>query len=453
MKVYLNTEIARREVLGNLLLAALLAVRGHYAVLIHQEDTFALRAASKRRGVVFHTKSLNYSSGWISLHSALHEIGFIITSHDQEGSGPTNMRNFVASRYCSKNLEIAEAVFAWTEDERKWIEELFPFFSERVYLTGSPRVDVWQNTFRGFGDHLRRDSPYILLTPSIPINVEPQYWKMFDGAMSTGYFGQNSDRQAEEVMQEILDSLASQIPFCRIALKMLREFPSHRLVIRPRPDESKEAWTTMLRVLGASRDELVRIQITHDGPLEEWIHGASLVINATSTAGFNALVSEVPVIVFGESQTAFGRIGRRCESEDEVVSASLEALEDPKKFVKSYSGVGRGLTFQRADKTKYLAADKIIARWLKHSHGHEDSRLGIEDFLLWFEPGLVRRGIRNFLNLLSGKPRITIPDASVVTITRDEVSRQLKVISEALGIEEDIRFQIRGRRNVVVFPV
>lgn len=453
MKIYLNTEIAIREVLGNLLLGAMLAARGHHTVLMHQEDNFVLRAPKKRRGVVFHTKSLNYSSGWIGLHSALRSIGYIITSHDQEGSGTLDMRNFVAGRYCVENLALTEAVFAWTKDEKVWLDKLFPSFSGRVFVTGSPRTDVWKSAFEDFGAHLETAGPYILLTPSIPLNIEPQYWRIFETDMLAGGFGALTKEQVDIRMTDLLDNLATHIPFCRIALSLLEEFPSHRVFIRPRPDEKHEAWTTMLRVIGGSDSQLARIFLTNDGPLEEWIHGASLVINATSTAGLNALVSETPLIVFGHATSPFNRMGYRCESEDEVISAAREALSRPERFVKSYRATDPGLVFHRPEEPNYFAAESMVSRWLKHSEGNLDSKLGFEDFLLWFQPGFVRRSIKNFLNLWSKAPQITIPPASVLPLKREDIARQLEVIARALGIEGDIKFQIRGRRNLVIFPV
>lgn len=453
MKIYLNTEIATREVLGNLLLGAMLAARGHHTVLIHQEDNFVLRAPKKRRGVVFHTKSLNYSSGWIGLHSALRSIGYIITSHDQEGSGTRDMRNFVAGRYCVENLALTEAVFAWTKDEKFWLDKLFPSFSENVFVTGSPRTDVWKSAFRNLGDHLKTPGPYILLTPSVSLNVEPQYWRTFEAKMSTGGFGSKTQNGVDEVMQEILDSLSTQIPFCRMSLKLADLFPSHRVIIRPRPDESHDAWLTLLSVLGASDSQLSRVLIDNQGALEEWIHGASLVINATSTAGLNALFSETPLIVFGDTTSPFNRMGYRCESEDEVISAARKALSRPERFVKSYRGTDPGLVFHPPEQPDYLAAEAMVSRWLKHSDGNLDSKLGFEDFLLWFQPGFVRRSIKNFLNFWTRAPQITIPPSSVLPLKREDIARQLEVIARALGIEGDLKFQIRGRQNLVIFPI
>lgn len=452
MKIYLNTEIAIREVLGNLLLGAMLAARGHHTVLIHQEDNFVLRAPKKRRGVVFHTKSLNYSSGWIGLHSALRRIGYIITSQDQEGSGPRDMRNFVAGRYCVENLALTEAVFAWTKDEKFWLDKLFPSFSNRVVVTGSPRTDVWKSAFKDFGAHLEAAGPYILLTPSIPLNVEPQYWRMFETTMSTGGFGSKTQNGVDETMQYILDSLSTQIPFCRMSLKLADLFPSHRVIIRPRPDESHDAWLTLLSVLGASDSQLSRVLIDNQGALEEWIHGASLVINATSTAGLNALFSETPLIVFGDTTSPFNRMGYRCESEDEVISAAREALSRPERFVKSYRATDPGLVFHRPEEPNYFAAESMVSRWLKHSEGNLDSKLGFEDFLLWFQPGFLRQNVKNFLNFWSRTPQKPFPRSSFLPLKREEIARQLEVIARTLGVEGNINFQVRGRRNVVIFP-
>lgn len=446
-------EIVKRELLSNLLVAVILALRGHYSVLIHPEDNFVLRWARKQHGVVFHTKSLNYSPGWIGLHRVLQKKGFVITSHDQEGSTPPDARHYVDTRYCKENLELADTVFVWGEGERFWLEKLFPDFSRILVPSGSPRLDIWRSTFQALGNHRVKEGPYILLTPTVGMNVEPQYWRQFlRDSESTG-LGEDLARDSDIRMTSLIRGLSTVLPFCRLAIGLLKDFPEHRIILRPRPGESHNAWVHMLRIVGASQPEIDRISVMNEGPLEEWVHGASLVINSMSTAGLVAFVADVPLIVFGPSEGVVAGLGFRCEVENHVLSAAHRAINSPISFVENYRAVGQAIVEENFYRGDSFSAEAMIAAWSEHSQGSRDSRLGTQDSFLWFQPGLLRRGLRNILNLLSGAPRITIPDASVEPINRKDVARQVEIIAKALNVQEKLKVQVRGRRNIVVYPV
>ena len=78
MKVYIVTEIMSRELIGNLILGALLAARGHIAIILNQEDAFTLSHGSVSGTTIFHAKSLHFSAERIIQHKKLHKDGFII---------------------------------------------------------------------------------------------------------------------------------------------------------------------------------------------------------------------------------------------------------------------------------------------------------------------------------------------------------------------------------------
>ena len=84
MNIYILTEITKRELDPNILLALIAAQKG-YTVFISNMDTIEYLSSKKLiTNGIFHTKSLVHDQRKQNLHTNLYNSGFKITSVDEE---------------------------------------------------------------------------------------------------------------------------------------------------------------------------------------------------------------------------------------------------------------------------------------------------------------------------------------------------------------------------------
>ena len=117
MNIYLHTEIVSRELDSKLLLAVLAASKGHEVVVAgFGEIINGIKTGILKPGI-FHTKSLTPGKIKIDRHQKLIDLGFGVTSIDEEGGFLLNDQNsFVKRRFSEKTINQASAVFGWGRD-------------------------------------------------------------------------------------------------------------------------------------------------------------------------------------------------------------------------------------------------------------------------------------------------------------------------------------------------
>ena len=151
MNIYLHLEVVARELDYKLMLAVLAASRGHEVIISDQE--YILKGLKRKllNPGIFHTKSLTPGKIKILKHSKIINSGCKITSIDEEGGlVDYGYDRMAKGRYSKKTIEQASAVFTWGPEDFKALKKYYPNQMNKIYMTGSPRVDLWRPNLSDF---------------------------------------------------------------------------------------------------------------------------------------------------------------------------------------------------------------------------------------------------------------------------------------------------------------
>ena len=454
LKVYIVTEILSRELIGNLLLAALLASRGHIAIILSQEDAFSLSSGSISGTTIFHAKSIHYAPERIRDHARLRDQGFLLTSQDQETFAPhRNLASQVSERFCEENLELFERIYVWSDAEADEFRRQFPEYSQEVLVTGSPREDTWGKRFRPLSPEHNRVRKRILIVPSAgTANHRMRHWEMM--AHKKSVIGPGTLPVVFDVMMEdLVDELRSQLVLCRLALRLADEFPDCDVVIQPKRLEILESWKQMLYAVDELDGTRENLTLETSRVLEESVHGADLVINSLSTAGIIALIGQVPLISIGPTFSFVSEIGMKIQPDDDFVSTVKQALADPEGFIDGYEVRSRKRLGRRVRRpTDTLAAMQIVKDLESLDSENGISKLTYRDFLLYFAPGSVRRAAAAIKSLLTLKLPVRPFSEMVMTVSQSRVNDLLDRLCRGLGANLAVKASVAGGRSIIVRP-
>jgi len=454
LKVYIVTEIMSRELIGNLMLAALLAERGHVAIVLNQEDSFVLGRGSVSGTTIFHTKSLHYAEERISQHKELRADGFIITSMDQE----TSMLNPGASevlsrRFCKENLEVAARVYTWSQFEMMELSKLFPTVAEKFTDVGSPRMDLWSPRFRGLGGLLPETRRRILLTPSVILNSSVRHWDHMAIAKSVSHPANPLHQYHSESFEGHAYELRSQVFFSKLALKIADEFPDCDVILQPKKNEIKEAWVRSLYSLDTTGDgSRPNIYIEYSRILEESIHGSDVVVNSNSTAGLTALLGRVPLVSFGPTESIASQLGARVDNIEKGFARVIKALADPEGFMSSYEAKNLKMLGDRISVSGFRLAGEKIAEDMENFDSGIRSGLTVRDYLLYLYPGTIRRFFGVLKSMMRLRPAVLAHPEKVAKISQERADELLTKIVDGIGRDLKVKAVVAGARNIVVTP-
>jgi len=454
VKIYLVTEILPREIIGNLLLASLLASRGHFAIILNQEDAFVLSSKSVSGTTIFHTKSIHYAPERVLQHKKLRDQGFLITSQDQETfSVVRDVAARVSERFCEENLHLVDRCFVWSEFEAAEISRQFPKHASKIAVTGSPREDIWGKRFRSLAGNQSSGRKCILIVSNNDgMNHRLRHWEQM--LMIKSVIGSETDPAVfDHYVEDVVDGLRSQLRLSRVALKLADEFRDCKVVIQPKKNEIVDSWWQTLQAVDKGNGTRANLFIDNSKFLEESIHGSDVVINSNSTAGLTALLGSVPLISLGPTFSFIGEIGLQLEREEDVVSAVGQALDDPKGFISQYEALSRSKLGGRVrHPSATMAADEIVKELESLDSKNARSRLTYRDALLYFAPGSFRRLAYAIKSLMNLKPPVRPHSEMLTTISQSRVNELLAHVYSGLGTDLGVKASVRGRRNIVVRP-
>ena len=196
MNIYIHCEIVSRELDSKLLLAILAASKGHEVIISDIESIEKGLNRGLLKPGIFHTKSLTPSKIKILRHKAFIEVGCKITSIDEEGGlVNTHLENFTKTRYSSETLKSASAIFVWGKDDFNALKNIFPEYLSKIYMTGSPRIDLWKKMFN---DHtynytsIKHKRPFLIISSNLAFaNGIDLFHKKIEYLKNTGYDKRN----------------------------------------------------------------------------------------------------------------------------------------------------------------------------------------------------------------------------------------------------------------------
>jgi len=151
MNIYIGIEIKIRELYSRLLLAAEAAERGHSVVIGCKSETVDLARQGVLKPGIVYDKSITPSGKNILIFRELAERGHKLTAQDEEhGLFYESYDKFATQRFSKETLSLVTTYFCWGQYDERSLNSIFPSFSDKIVVSGSPRVDLWRAEFGSF---------------------------------------------------------------------------------------------------------------------------------------------------------------------------------------------------------------------------------------------------------------------------------------------------------------
>lgn len=370
MNIYLHVEISSRELDSKLLLASIAAARGHQVVIC---DMTSLMLGVNKRGFepgVVHTKSLTPSEKKILRHSKIIEHGHMITSIDEESglAEHVDYERFSRKRCSCDTLQQASAAFGWGRDDTRALKSVYPDYADRIFMTGSPRVDICLPRFRDYWDAPKGlpGRPYLLIPSNMGLaNGVRKFKDVVRGDRAAGYYDRDPDmfRLRFGRISEEFKLMSYFVEAVQMLSTTSSEFD---IVVRPHPVEDVDAWKAFL-------EGVPNVHVIREGSINAWIHNAFAVMHNGCTTAFESTISGKPVITYKPFEQEYeliepNRLGTMVSNLDDLKNVVEEA------FSKHIASQGEPasqdvLPEHLRDKilvdNERLASEKIVDVWEK----------------------------------------------------------------------------------------
>jgi surface carbohydrate biosynthesis protein len=231
-----------------------------------------------------------------------HNLGHTNVAWDEEALVHLPPDTYFSRRLSPDALAHVSHLFAWGEDNA----ELWRSYPELpagmpIHSTGNPRNDLLRPEIRTyyekevneirstFGDFILINTNFNhvnaflpgrnLFVPTDKPGEEPKFGRAARGMTRDYAEGLRRFKQATfEGFQKLIPVLE-------------KAFPSHRIIVRPHPTESHEAYRQIA-------EQCERVEVTNKGNVVSWLIAARALIHNGCTTGVEAYVMRVPAISY-----------------------------------------------------------------------------------------------------------------------------------------------------------
>lgn len=366
MIIYLHVEIASRELDSKLLLAVIGASRGHQ-VLIADSGTImsAVRKGHLEPGIL-HTKSLTPRDNKIASNQTLLDNGFLVTSLDEEGGLiDYGYEHFARTRYSSRTMEQAGAIFGWGFEDTHTLKRRFPDHAAKIHRTGSPRVDLWKPSFAEYWAVPKGSpkKPFLLVSANMGLanNMRPVHERI-KLENSSGLVVDDLDRVVER-LGATAEDFRKIAAFVEAIRHLATDNDDYEIVLRPHPTESIDAWVVFL-------DGMPNVHVLRNDSITPWVNSAFAVMHNSCTTAIEATISGTPVVSYLPFEQAYARdlpndLGHRVESLIDL-NRTVRALFENSQSKDPKGSVGpmpQAITTKIHLDDEELAAEKMMKAW------------------------------------------------------------------------------------------
>ncbi len=286
-RAILPCEIKSREFDSKLLLACFLAERGWSSVVGSRNDIHLKLHTFKRS--VYLGKDVRFSSGTIV--TMLRLLGHRFVAMDEEAQFFLSRERYRKARVDGYVLSHAEELYAWGPENALAWKEAPTYHGQPIHLTGNGRIDLLRPELRGLyaertAELKKRYGNFILVNTNfgainhffgnLSVSVSENDKEPVTRAHANGYLLHR--QKLFQAFVELMPALAAQ-------------FPKTRIVLRPHPGESPEAWREILKVHP-------NVEINMEGSVVPWILASKALVHNGCTTGLEAYVLGETVIAY-----------------------------------------------------------------------------------------------------------------------------------------------------------
>ena len=292
MNIYILTEITKRELDSNLLLACL-AANNNFNVLISNHATIKLlNDKNLLKEGLFHTKSLVHGDKKKELHEALKKNNIKISSIDEEaGLVLKDLTSFSKARFTEDDFKVADKIFCWGKHDHETLDNLFKNSKSKLILSGSHRFDMMREEFKEYWNYSKDKIKKITISGNFNlVNGYVHKSKIISELDKQGYFNR-SEKYKQELMNIIEDTEKKFHKFIEMLNTVIQHFPNEYFHLRPHPLEKIETWERHF-------SKFKNVNISKEGNINEQMVNSKLLIHNSCTSAFHSFFYNIPTISY-----------------------------------------------------------------------------------------------------------------------------------------------------------
>lgn len=455
MNIYLHIEILVRELDSNLLLACLAAKRGHQVFISNLSDLDTGLKMGLISPGVFHTKSLTPNNKKIDKHQTLKDKGFAITSIDQEANlSDYGYDRFAKTRYSKKSIDQVSAVFCWGLEDTESIKKMYPQFSSKIFMTGSPRVDLWRPTFRDYWNKSEKLSqkPFLLISSNMGLTDYTSWFDRLKFMKEAGYVERDPDTYKREFKMRSDDYKRSIALIDAITYLGNNNEDKFDIIFRPHPTENVDEWNFLLK-------EIPNVKVIREGAINKWVNNSFAILHSGCTTALEATVSQKPVITFDPFKPSLylgqlaNKLGYRVETFEDILKTANMLFKDNKKpieknfFEKDFEKINSKIYIDQ----NILASEKIINIWEDIFRNGNTKSSNWKKLKLVLKMKGFRDSIgRNLQKFFPSNFKRFKQDTKFSFIKKDDIVERIQILRNILKIEEKLECELISNRVILI---
>ena len=326
--IYIPIEIKARELISKLFFIANNINQDFVFFIGNKLD--ARRAASLLGKGIYFYKSINwYDTQHIK---SIKKKGNKYISLDEEGgatqSDEKSFQLYLNYRSSLENISLVDRIFTWGNfDFRGWCNK-YEDYSSKIFETGSPRFDLWRQNvyshiFKDEISELKRFSPFFF----IPSTFISSYDWLQKEIANEKRMKKNNSKISDEILNKRInarkDSYKNYLEYIKIIKKLSKDFPDHKIIIKPHPTEKIFDWKKKFE----GKDNYYNIIVDNKYDLTSYIAASECVIFSESTAGIQSIIMGKKAISYNlKDNITFRNFANKCAPNTSKYKTLLEFL-------------------------------------------------------------------------------------------------------------------------------
>lgn len=319
--VFLPCENKAREFDAKLLLAGILAERGH-VVYVGSRNLMHLALARLPRGIYL-GKDVRHSSRHVA--RLLRLLGQRFVAMDEEGLIYYSRADYVRLRVHPQVLAAAEKLLAWGPDNAQAWREASCYDGTPIVETGNGRMDLLRPDFMGLhqreAEAIRaRHGRFVLINTNFgSLN---HFFKNLTPLAPPEKLGEAADPWQAELSRHryaVFNAFTALVP------QLAKAFPERHFIIRPHPSENHEVWQ---KAAGGAAN----VAVINQGSVVAWLLACDSLIHNSCTTGIEAYLLNRRALAYLPVRSArfdlhlANDLGIAAESADQVIGLLREGF-------------------------------------------------------------------------------------------------------------------------------
>ncbi len=322
MIIFIEVEIAGRELLSKILLSRALINKNNLVIISNRNNIHNLINKNKIKNSILITKDINPRHDLIKFYKYLKSNGFVIISQDEEGGYlPNDYSIFTSMRHGKGEvLYIIDYFLCWGKRDYNFLKRKFKSISYKFINFGSPKLDAMKKNYKVNKNLLIKNKikkKFILLS----YNFTPFYYKPLTKGILDESTRLNKDfrKFAKKMFYSYGESAKLLYDFTELADYLEKNQNKYQVVIRPHPNFNSEIFRKIVKNYNKN------IIICSEGNLIEYIKNCSVLIQNSCSSAVDAVISKKQVISYKTKNKEFmhspyiNSLGIKCESNLEVL--------------------------------------------------------------------------------------------------------------------------------------